>query len=83
MTDLIFEKIKNKNVQIKWNLAYEDWFVKSGKFKNVKLRRFTSQSVSPIVIGLLSKSPDVVRSMLSHGVGPNGIDFDNKLGELN
>ena len=80
MTDLIFEKIKNKDVQIKWNFSYDDWFIKSGKFKNFKLRRFTSPSVSPLVIGMLSKSVDVVRCMLSHGIRPDGIDFTNKLG---
>ena len=78
MTSVIFEKLRNKNPAVKWNLACDDWFIK--KFKNVKLRRFSSKAMSPLVIGLLSQSVDVVRTLLTAGCRPDGVDFGNDLG---
>ena len=56
------------------------WFVRNGSFKNVKLRRFESPAVSPLVLGLLTKSVELVKALLYRGVSPDGIDFNNHLG---
>jgi len=80
MTQMVFGKVKNKNTAIKWNLSYDDWFVRNGSFKNVKLRRFESPAVSPLVLGLLTKSVELVKALLYRGVSPDGIDFNNHLG---
>ena len=56
------------------------WFVRNGSFKNVKLRRFESPAVSPLVLGLLTKSVELVKALLYRGVSPDGIDFHNHLG---
>ena len=79
MTNLVFDKLWNKNPAIKWNLSYDDWFSK--KFKNVKLKRFTSKGLNPLVIGLLSQSVDVIKVLLANGCKPDGLDFTSSIGK--
>ena len=88
MTKLVFDRMYDLFVlghaeihvpMVKWNLGYDDWFVK--KFKNIKLKRFTSQSISPLSIALMSQSVDVVKEILSR-CKPDGIDLKNTYGKL-
>ena len=88
MTKLVFDRMYDLFVlghaeihvpMVKWNLGYDDWFVK--KFKNIKLKRFTSQSISPLSIALMSQSVDVVKEILSR-CKPDGIDLKNTYGKF-
>ena len=85
MTKLVFDKIYQYMMgyemhvpMVKWNLGYDDWFVK--KFKNIKLKRFTAQSMSPLSIALMSQSVDVVKEIMTR-CKPDGIDLKDTYGK--
>ena len=82
MTKMVFDSFQYPNTMITWNLSYDEWFMKEEFSRNQKLKRFKAPPVSPLVIGLLTKSKEIVRTLLAAKVDPDAIDFGDDRGKL-
>ena len=80
MTKMVFETLHVPNTMITWNLTYDDWFAREKLARNQKLKRLTAPPVSPLVVALLTKSRDIVHTLLQNKVKPDMIDFGNDRG---
>ena len=80
MTKLIYSQIVEPNTMITWRLSHEPWFMKDELSRNQKLKRFCSAPVSPLVIGMLARSKEIIKALLESGVEADKIDFGNDRG---